>query len=63
METKLAGLSFVRCSHSYMVNLKNVTGVGKETVQVHGPHHFGEPPPRRKEFLQRLSDYLGGGLR
>ncbi|MEQ2442813.1 LytTR family DNA-binding domain-containing protein [Pseudoflavonifractor sp. CLA-AP-H29] len=62
METKLAGLSFVRCSHSYMVNLKNVTGVGKETVQVHG-HTISVSRPRRKEFLQRLSDYLGGGLR
>ena len=62
MESKLAGLSFVRCSHSYMVNLKNVTGVGRETVQVHG-HTLPVSRPRRKEFLQRLSDYLGGGLR
>lgn len=62
METRLEGLSFVRCSHSYMVNLKNVTGIGKETVQVPG---FTLPVsrPRRKAFLQRLSDYLGGGLR
>ena len=53
---------FVRCSHSYMVNLKNVTGVGKETVQVHG-HTLPVSRPQTQEFLQRLSGYLGGGLR
>lgn len=62
MEAQLDGLSFVRCSHSYLVNLANVTGVRKDAVLVPG-QEIPVSRPRRKEVLQLLSDYLGGGFR
>lgn len=62
MEVQLEGLSFVRCSHSYLVNLANVTGIKKDAVLVHG-QEIPVSRPKRKEVLQLLSDYLGGGFR
>lgn len=62
METRLLGLPFVRCSHSYIVNLRNVTGIRKDTVLVSG-HELPVSRPKRKEFLRQFSDYVGGGFR
>lgn len=60
MEKELEQCSFVRCSHSYLVNLSNVAGVGKETVTV-GTYELPVSRPKKKLFLQALSDYLGAG--
>lgn len=62
MEMQLEGLPFTRCSHSYLVNLANVTGVKKDAVLVPG-QEIPVSRPKRKEVLQLLSDYLGGGFR
>ena len=62
IENDLAGLPFFRCSHSFVVNLANITAVRKETVLV-GGQEIPVSRPNRRELLQRLSDYLGGGLR
>ena len=61
IEEDLAELPFFRCSHSFVVNLANVTTLRKETVLV-GEREIPVSRPNRREMLQRLSDYLGGGL-
>ena len=60
MERELAECHFVRCSNSYLVNLKNVTGVRKETVMA-GEYELPVSRPKKKQFLKALSDYLGTG--
>lgn len=62
IEEDLVELPFFRCSHSFVVNLANITTVRKETVLV-GGREIPVSRPNRRELLQRLSDYLGGGLR
>lgn len=62
LEAQLSGMHFARNSNSYMVNLRNVTGLRKDSVLVPG-HELPLSRSRRKEFLQALSDYMGGGFR
>lgn len=62
LEETLDSQPFARCGHSYLVNLRHVTGVRRDTVQVEGE---SVPLSRSKQkgFLQALSDYMGGGYR
>lgn len=54
--------SFVLCNSGNLVNLRNVRGYRKDTVLLPGCE-LSLSRPRRKEFMQALSDYLGkGGL-
>lgn len=62
MEAQLSGLHFARNSNSYMVNLRNVTGLRKDSVLLPG-YELPLSRSKRKEFLQALSDYMGGGFR
>lgn len=61
MEEKLAALPFVRCSHSYLVNLANVTGMRHGALLVQG-EEIPVSRSRQKEVLERVSEYIGGGL-
>lgn len=60
LEEKLEGQPFSRCSNSYLVNLRHVTSVRKDTVVV-----AGEELPlsrgRRTAFLEELANYMVGG--
>lgn len=60
MENELEQHHFVRCNNSYLVNLKNVTGVNKDTVIVEN-YELPISRPKKKQFLKELSDYLGAG--
>lgn len=60
IEKELQDYHFVRCNNSYLVNLKNVTGVQKDSVLV-GTHELPISRPKKKLFLKALSDYLGAG--
>lgn len=62
MERQLADRGFSRTGNSYLVNLRNVDGLRKDSVLVAG-RELPLSRSRRKEFLQALSDYMGGGLR
>ena len=62
MERQLALPQFARCNNSYLVNLRNVVGVRRDAVLVPG-HELPISRPKRKAFLQTLSDYFGGGFR
>lgn len=62
MEAALEGCHFCRCNHCYLVNLKNVTGVQKDSVFA-GRYELPVSRPKKKQFLKELSDYLGVGYR
>ena len=62
MEKELSAVSFFRCSNSFLVNLRNVSAVRRETLVV-GGQELPVSRPNRKELLLRLADVLGGGLR
>lgn len=61
LEKLVDGLGFSRCSRSYLVNLRRVTGVEKDTVLV-GEYALPMSRPRKKQFLQELSECLGAEL-
>lgn len=61
MERQLEGCHFSRCGQSYLVNLKNVSGLYKDCVLV-GGQQLRISRSRKKQFLQEFSDYLGVGL-
>ena len=61
MEQMLEGQGFSRCSRSYLVNLRRVSGVEKDAVRV-GEHALPISRPRKKQFLRELSDCLGAEL-
>lgn len=62
MEKTLADCHFARCSQSYLVNLKYVTGIGKESVQIEG-YEIPVSRPKRKQFIKEVSDYMEAGYR
>ena len=59
-EKQLAGAHFARCNSCYLVNLKYVRGVYGDEVVV-GDDRLAVSKSRRKEFLQALAQYKGGG--
>lgn len=61
-EEKLAGQPFARCNSGYIVNLAQVLAVQQNTVQV-GPHELQISRPRKKAFLEALTDYIGGSAK
>lgn len=58
-EEKLANKPFARCNSGYLVNLAQVLGVQQNTVQV-GPYTLQISRPKKKAFLEALTDYIGG---
>ena len=59
VEEMLAPHPFVKCNHWYMVNLKHVSEVRKNTVVV-GGHELEISRRNRTPFLKALSEYFGG---
>ena len=60
-EEELSGLQFSRCSLSYLVNLKRIDRISKDTVII-GGHELPISRNRKKEFLEAFSDYLEAGF-
>ena len=60
-ETTLYKYDFRRCNNSYLVNLRFVTGIDGNDVRV-GSHTLPISRPRKKEFINELTNYLGGQL-
>ncbi len=60
-EEELAGQPFSRCSLSYLVNLKRIDRISKDTVII-GPYELAISRNRKKEFLQAFTDYLEAGF-
>ena len=59
VEQKLSNMYFVRSSVSYLVNLKYVKSVEKDTAVV-GDDRVPVSRQKKKAFLQALTDYIGG---
>ncbi|MBR1812273.1 MAG: response regulator transcription factor [Lachnospiraceae bacterium] len=61
IEKQLEDLPFARSSVSFLINLKNVVSVYKDTVYMKG-QELPIGRTRRKEFLERFFSYMGGGF-
>ena len=61
-EQRLAGEPFARCNKGYLVNLRHVRLVKGDTVLVGGDELLISRR-KKKEFLQAVTDYYGGGGR
>ncbi|MCD8367379.1 MAG: LytTR family DNA-binding domain-containing protein [Clostridiales bacterium] len=59
MEKELHPYGFARCNSGFLVNLRYVTEVRKNVAVVAGEELIISRP-RRKAFLQELTDYVGG---
>ena len=59
MENELARYNFVRCNHWYLVNLRHVTELRRDTVLV-GETELEISRRNRKAFLTALTAYVGG---
>lgn len=57
-EEDLSGQAFARCSASVLVNLRYVTGLYGDEVSI-GDERIRIGRTRKKEFLQKLNEYLG----
>ncbi len=62
VEQELGQYHFSRCNNCYLVNLVHVRSVTQEQVWVENDA-LKISRPRRKQFMQELSDYYGGGGR
>lgn len=62
MERQLSGEPFARCNKGYLVNLRHVRLVKGDTVLVGGDELLISRR-KKKEFLQAVTDYYGGGGR
>lgn len=62
MEKELAGQGFVRCHSSYLVNLAYVKGVKKLEITLITGESIPISQPKRKVFMERLTEYWGDML-
>ena len=62
MERELSGKGFVRCHTSYLVNLFYIKGVKKLDIELITGDHIPVSQPKRKEFMEKLTDYWGNFL-
>ena len=58
-ERKVNRSHFVRCNRSFLVNLRHVKSVNKDSVYVDGDELIISRP-QRKSFLAALSEFMGG---
>ena len=61
MEEELSEFHFYRCNNGYLINLAYVSGVQNEEVIV-GKYRLKISRPRKKSFMEMLTQYIGGTL-
>lgn len=59
MEEKLDGKSFFRCNNGTIVNLQHVERVQKNDIVING-ELLAVSRSRKKEFMEALTNYIGG---
>lgn len=59
-EQDLAEKDFFRSNNCYLVSLRHVTGVQQSTCAMRGGDLLQVSRPRKKAFLEALSDYVAG---
>ncbi|MDE7267334.1 MAG: LytTR family DNA-binding domain-containing protein [Lachnospiraceae bacterium] len=62
MERELAEAGFARCHTSYLVNLLYVKGVKKLELELITGEKLPISQPKRKEFMEQLTEYWGERL-
>lgn len=62
MERELSGRGFARCHTSYLINLSYVKGVKKLEITLITGEKIPISQPRRKAFMEQLTDYWGDML-
>ena len=62
VERELCDKDFVRCHTSYIVNLFYVKGIKKLNIELITGEVIPISQPKRKEFMERLTDYWGDFL-
>ena len=60
VEQKLSGYNFYRCNNSFIVNLKHVAGVSGNDVLI-ADTRLPISRPRKKAFMNTLTEYMGMG--
>lgn len=60
-EQKINKRFFVRCNRCYLVNLRYITSVSKDTV-ILGKDALAISRPQKKSFLLAFSEFLGGSV-
>lgn len=61
-ERELSDKGFVRCHTNYLVNLFYIKGVKKLDIELITGDHIPVSQPKRKEFMEKLTDYWGNFL-
>lgn len=59
-EADLPGKEFARCEHAYIVHLSYVDSVDKESVHLKNGETIPVSERRRKDFLNKLNEYIKG---
>lgn len=61
-ETEVSGLSFVRISKSFLVNMANIIRIEGDCLTMAPDEKVFFSRPRKKAALQTINQYLGGSL-
>ncbi len=61
VEEELSSSNFYRCNNGYLVNLAYVSGVKDDEACV-GKYRLKISRPRKKSFMEALTQYIGGTL-
>ena len=62
LETEFAGKDFYRSNNCYLVNLRYVTGISQNSCTMLGGDELLVSRPRRRAFLEALTNHVGGRL-
>ena len=62
LESEFAGKDFYRSNNCYLVNLKYVTGISQNSCTMLGGDELLVSRPRRRAFLDALTNHVGGRL-
>ncbi len=60
-EEKLSGVPFLRCNNCYLVNPRYIREVRTSMLLMRSGAELAISRPRKKEFMARLAEWLGGG--
>lgn len=62
LEKDMEGSTFARCNSGYVVNLRNIKSIEKDTVIMSNGDRLPVSRARKKEFLHQFALYMGGSF-
>lgn len=60
LEDLLSPQGYAKCHNAYLINLQHVVGILQNTVELTDGSMIPISRTRKKEFMDRLTDYMGG---